>query len=237
MNLYEKINKVMEEVAYLKKDDTIKAGNSSYRAISEEKVTSAIRQSLINNKIVIFPIEQKKEEIITQYSDKYGDKIRLMTLVDVKYRIVNSEKPQEFIEVVSSGSGVDTQDKGIGKAMTYAYKYMLLRTFAIPTGNDPDKIHNNILDEEQTIIIKKETVKLDDFVDTKITQAQQGKIFYTIKEKGVDSNKFKKYYTKKYSVISFNDMTKNEATELIKIVAKEGFNDYIEKNYPEEEKK
>ena len=24
--------------------------------------------------------------------------------------------------------------------MTYAYKYMLLRTFAIPTGEDPDKI-------------------------------------------------------------------------------------------------
>ena len=48
---------------------------------------------------------------------------------------------------MSSGTGVDTQDKGVGKAMTYAYKYLLLRTFAIPTGEDPDKISSAELDD------------------------------------------------------------------------------------------
>lgn len=33
--------------------------------------------------------------------------------------------------------------------MTYAYKYALLRTFAIPTGEDPDKISSEQLDDEQ----------------------------------------------------------------------------------------
>ena len=32
--------------------------------------------------------------------------------------------------------------------MTYAFKYMWLRTFAIPTGEDPDKISSAQLDEE-----------------------------------------------------------------------------------------
>ena len=33
-------------------------------------------------------------------------------------------------------------------AMTYSYKYMLLRTFAIPTGEDPDKISSAETDEK-----------------------------------------------------------------------------------------
>ena len=32
--------------------------------------------------------------------------------------------------------------------MTYAYKYLLLRTFAIPTGEDPDKIASAEYDEQ-----------------------------------------------------------------------------------------
>ena len=74
-----------------------------------------------------------------------------MTRVDVKYKIVNIDKPTEFEILASSGSGVDTQDKGVGKAMTYSYKYMLLRTFAIPTGEDPDKISSQELDVQGTI--------------------------------------------------------------------------------------
>jgi len=32
--------------------------------------------------------------------------------------------------------------------MTYAFKYMWLRTFALPTGEDPDKISSAELDEK-----------------------------------------------------------------------------------------
>ena len=43
--LYKKIQQVMTEVSYLQKDDSVKAGGDSYRAISEEKVTSAVGAS------------------------------------------------------------------------------------------------------------------------------------------------------------------------------------------------
>ena len=68
-------------------------------------------------------------------------------------KIVNIDKPTEFEILASSGSGVDTQDKGVGKAMTYSYKYMLLKTFAIPTGEDPDKIGSEELDVQSTITL------------------------------------------------------------------------------------
>lgn len=137
MNIFEKINEVMKRIEYLTKDDKVAFGNTKYSAISEEKVTSSVRKELVDVGIVIAPIEQtmviteliRTEKSVNQRAD-----------VNVKYRIQNIEDVNDFIVVCSSGSGVDTQDKAVGKAMTYAYKYMLLRTFAIPTGEDPDKI-------------------------------------------------------------------------------------------------
>ncbi|MNR93683.1 ERF superfamily protein [compost metagenome] len=134
--LYQKISQVMQDVDYLQKDDRVEFGNTKYRAISEEKVTSTVRESLIRNKLVILPIEQ--------FHSREGN----LSTVDVKYKIVDTETG-EYEILVSSGTGADTQDKGVGKAMTYAYKYLLLRTFAIPTGEDPDKTSSAELDANQ----------------------------------------------------------------------------------------
>lgn len=134
----------MSEVKYLKKDDKVGSGSYAYSAISEEKVTETIRTSLVKHGLVIFPVKQdhKRDDYTTVSTDEKGrtkESFNHLATVDVTYRIVDIDSG-ESIEVVSSGTGVDPQDKAVGKAMTYAYKYMLLRTFAIPTGEDPDKI-------------------------------------------------------------------------------------------------
>ena len=136
MNIYEKILAIMQDVQYLAKDDHVQFGSTNYKALSEEKVTSIMREELIKNKLVIFPIAQE--------ANRNGT----ITHVDTKYRMVNVENPEEFIEIVSCGDGADTQDKGSGKAMTYAFKYMWLRVFALPTGEDPDKISSAELDDK-----------------------------------------------------------------------------------------
>ena len=142
MNIYQKIAEVMKDVEYLQKDDDVDAGKGrSYKAITEEKVTTAVRKSLIKHGVVIIPVEQKRERSDETVVDKYGNqRTNHLTEVDTVYRIQNIEDPEDCVFATSSGSGVDTQDKGVGKAMTYAYKYLLLRTFAIPTGEDPDKV-------------------------------------------------------------------------------------------------
>lgn len=133
LNLYQKIHAVMNDVGYLQKDDSISFGNTKYKAISEEKVTSTVRSSLLKHGLVIMPIEQEHSREGT------------LSTVNTKYKIVDIDTGQ-FEILVSSGTGADTQDKGVGKAMTYSYKYLLLRTFAIPTGEDPDKISSAELD-------------------------------------------------------------------------------------------
>lgn len=136
MNLYQKISAVMKDVSYLSKDDKVEFGATKYKAISEEKVTSTLRESLIRHGLVIIPTEQ--------IAAKNGN----ISSVNTKYKIIDIDTG-DFEILASSGEGADTQDKGVGKAMTYAYKYMLLRTFAIPTGEDPDKISSAELDAKQ----------------------------------------------------------------------------------------
>lgn len=137
MNIYEKIAAIMQDVQYLAKDDHVSFGSTSYKALSEEKVTSIMRAEMLKHKLVVFPV--------SQIANRAGN----ITHVDVVYRMVNVENPEESIEIASCGDGADTQDKGSGKAMTYAFKYMWLRTFALPTGEDPDKVSSAELDEKE----------------------------------------------------------------------------------------
>ena len=136
MNLHEKMLEVMKAIEYLNKDDAVKYGQTSYRAMSEEKVTSTVRKEFVRLGIVVYPVEQTVS--------KDGN----ITTTNTTYKMVNVEDPNDFIFLASSGQGADTQDKGVGKAMTYSFKYLLLRTFAIPTGEDPDKIASEQIDDE-----------------------------------------------------------------------------------------
>ena len=137
MNIFQKISEVMKAVEYLTKDDKVEFGTTKYKAISEEKVTTEVRKELVKQGIVIIPIMQESTVTELIRTDK---SVNQRADVHTRYRIQNIDDVNDFIEVESNGSGVDTQDKAVGKAMTYAYKYMILRTFAIPTGEDPDKI-------------------------------------------------------------------------------------------------
>lgn len=143
MNIYEKISDIMKNVQYLAKDDRVEFGNTKYKALSEEKVTSIMRKELLSHGLIVYPISQA--------ANRQGS----ITHVDVVYRMVNAENPDEYIEIASCGDGADTQDKGSGKAMTYAFKYMWLRTFALPTGEDPDKISSEELDDKERMEAQK----------------------------------------------------------------------------------
>jgi len=135
IKLYQKISAVMRDVKYLSKDDRVEYNNTKYKAISEEKVTSTVRESLIEHGLIILPVKQAHKRDGT------------LSTVDTEYKIIDIETGA-FEIIVSSGTGADTQDKGVGKAMTYSYKYLLLRSFAIPTGEDPDKISSAEIDDK-----------------------------------------------------------------------------------------
>lgn len=150
MTVYQKILSVMGSVGYLNKDGFVETGKGKgYKALTDEKVLAAVRPALASAGLVMLPVkmEQKRtDEQVEGYDGKM--KTNRVTDVSVTYRIINAENPDDFVEVVSSGTGVDTQDKGIGKAMTYAKKYAILNSFLIPSGEDTDQISSDKYTEQ-----------------------------------------------------------------------------------------
>lgn len=135
MNLYEKINAIMESVESLQKDGKIAFGNTKYNYLSESKTTAEMRKQLVKHKLVILPIGVNEEVRGQITQGKYT------------YKLVNAENPEEFIILESGGQGHDSADKGSGKASSYAYKYLMWRTFAIPSNDDPDQVSSDEINE------------------------------------------------------------------------------------------
>ena len=80
-----------------------------------------------------------ENETIDYQTHEKVTKKNLYERIETTYRFVNIEKPEEYIDIVSYGDGIDSQDKSVGKAMTYADKYALMKAYKIVTGDDPDQ--------------------------------------------------------------------------------------------------
>lgn len=132
-NIYQRILRVMEDVPYIQKED--KSKNKMYSYVSHDSVTAAIRWALIKHGIVIVSDCIEINQV--------GNRTEIM----MHYRLHNVDDFTDFIEVNYPGHGCDNQDKGIGKAISYSYKYMLLKTFSLETGDDCEKDHINYAEE------------------------------------------------------------------------------------------
>ena len=148
--VYEKIQQVMGSVNYLNKDGFVETGKGKgYKALTDEKVLGAVRPALVSAGLVILPVKMEQQRTDEQVKAYDGStKTNRITDVSVTYRIINVDDPKDYVEIVSAGTGVDTQDKGIGKAMTYAKKYAILNSFLIPSGEDTDQISSDKYTEQ-----------------------------------------------------------------------------------------
>ncbi len=124
-NIYQRILAVETAVSYVAKGDIMV--NGQYTFVSHDAVTAILRPHLLENGIVYHPT---KLEYIQD-----GNR----TMVSLVLRFVNVDDPRDHIDVPSLGFGVDSQDKGSGKAISYAVKYALLKTFGLETGDDPER--------------------------------------------------------------------------------------------------
>ena len=122
--------------------------------------------------------------------------------------MINCEDPTDFIDLQSGGQGQDSSDKGSGKASSYAYKYLLWRTFAIPSNDDPDQVSS---DETRAQQEAEEKARLE--AEKPITPEQLATLTGMIAETGADIDAMLKYYKVddlgKLNVKSFMSAMKN----------------------------
>lgn len=218
MNLYEKIAQISSEIERLQKDDTVGTGNNAYRAISIEKVVEKVSEKMSKYGIMIYPAEQKyvrkDEEVIgIDFKTKQDvKKINRISDVDVIYTVVNCHNTDEKFNTVSSGCGVDTQDKGVGKAMTYAYKNMLLKLFAIPTGDDSDKVQS---DDYTKSLLEGTPIKKEKKAQT-ASQELLDEMFAIADKKGYNKLAVKSLLIRKFNKEDEFELSPVEAKTMIK---------------------
>ncbi len=145
MNIFQKMSAVTNELQTVAKNLTVSTGkNNTYKAVSERDIIDAVKPLEIKHGIYSYPydrqiIESQTLESESEYQGKVTKKTTFFSRIKTTYRFVNVEKPDEYIDMVTFAEGIDPQDKGSGKAMTYSDKYALMKAYKISTGDDPDQ--------------------------------------------------------------------------------------------------
>ena len=152
-NITKAILAVMSEVKWIEKNSEVGKGNFAYKGVNDQDVKKVIGESMQKNWLVLVPISVEPTTQIDRWEEDdtynkqppYPKKSKQSIFTEVKTKYLLMHKSGESIELAGYGQGVDTQDKGAGKATTYALKYALLYTFLVPTGaiDDADKTHSN----------------------------------------------------------------------------------------------
>ena len=145
MNIFQKMAAITNELQTVAKNLTVSTGkNNSYKAVSERDIIDAVKPIECKYGIYSYPcdrqiIESQTLESEGEYNGKVTKKTSFFSRIKTTYRFVNIDKPDEYIETVTFAEGIDAQDKGSGKAMTYGDKYALMKAYKISTGDDPDQ--------------------------------------------------------------------------------------------------
>jgi len=126
LNVEQRLLAVMGELSYVQRDRVAPKEIGGFSFVSHDAVTSAVRPLLVKYGVLCLPT------IAEGGHSREGNQTTL--LVDVTF--VNVDRPEDQRIVRSVGYGIDKQDKGPGKAMSYAVKYALLKTFSLETGDD-----------------------------------------------------------------------------------------------------
>ena len=150
MNIYQKMLRISAEIGTVSKSlDVSLGGNKSYKAVAERDILNAVKP--LEEKYGVFSYPRERvvlESQIYETEQQYGNnpptkKTSFMMRIMTIYRFVNTDNPDEYIETTTFAEGIDAQDKGSGKAMTYCDKYALLKAYKIATGDEADPNENN----------------------------------------------------------------------------------------------
>ena len=136
-SLLKALSEIRKSVGILRKDQRNEAYKFNY--VSSTQVLLSVREKMNELGLLLIPrIDRTATEIC-------GKQILTQLWMTFTWYLID---PQESFTIPWYSQGMDTGERGIGKALTYAEKYFILKQFNIPTDEeDPDK-HNNQIREE-----------------------------------------------------------------------------------------
>lgn len=135
LGIYTKLHAVMQEVDYIQKE---KKQGMRYSIVTHDAVTAKVRPIMVKHGVLYYPASLTLNQ--------QGNRTECQMVV----RFVSVEDGSS-IDVHSAGYGIDDQDKGPGKAISYAVKYALLKALGLESGDDPD-VEQDVVHEPQQVL-------------------------------------------------------------------------------------
>lgn len=151
MNIYQRINAVMQHVKYVQKDKAVTGAGQNYKAVTHDQAVSVARQSLVDHGVMIFPNQTSGEFIVMRNVNATPQPVK-MGLYTGTYEInfVNMDDGNDKITVTVQAHAQDNGDKAPGKALTYATKSALLKVLMLETGED-DESREEVREKSKTL--------------------------------------------------------------------------------------
>ena len=204
MNIYEKLSAITNEISAVAKNLNVGYGKAQYKAVGEADVLAAVKPTEAKYKVYSYPVSRRviESNVLTSLDKDGNEKRQLFMRLEVVYRFVNMENPEEYIDITTYGDGVDPGDKAPGKAMTYADKYALLKAYKIITGDDPDQKASETL----KAVERKETIS-----NQLITDVQAVALESVLTAGNVNIPKL----LEMYKVKTLRDLTQRQHAEII----------------------
>ena len=139
MTIAAKLVAVMGDLPGIEKSKHAGGVTYAYRGI--EEITAELKPLLVKHGVVITPFATLVS--VVPLPEKGSNNNWTRTTIQVNYEI-SGDDTEETIVAGTLGVGDDNADKGVNKAMTQAFKYLLLQTFCIADpSDDGDGIPND----------------------------------------------------------------------------------------------
>lgn len=139
LNIFQRINAVMQEVTYVQKDKSVSAGGGgNYKAVTHDNLVSVARAAMVKHGIVMFPVQARGE--LMPPTQKADGSLSAMRIYEGAYdfSFVNIDKPEDRITVSVVAHAADNGDKAPGKCLTYAAKQAVLKLLWLETGENEE---------------------------------------------------------------------------------------------------
>ena len=121
-NIHQRLNAIMAEVNYIKKDKNIKMGGGGFKVTGHDAVTKLIHPLLVKHGISLIPsVDEMTQE---------GNRTR----VRMSFQWINIDDPEDKFTNFCESYGLDNQDKGPGKSISYCQRFIALKTLHLETG-------------------------------------------------------------------------------------------------------
>lgn len=182
-NLTQRILAVMGDVDFVGKDTDVEAGGGrSYKGVSHDAVIKALRGPMTKHGIVL-RVEQTAEQAVHGQTKAGHPKIRYEGWYTVW--LINADQPDDALSYPINAHAEDSGDKAPGKCISYAVKTVLLKAFALETGENDEHRHKPeevaVIDDDSLLNLRA-LLQDTDTDEEAFVQALNGKLKLSMKK-------------------------------------------------------